>query len=127
MVAAVIRRGDRFLVGRRPSGKRHGGLWEFPGGKVLEGESFADAVARELREELTLGLRSLGAVLHRVRDPGSPFTIHFVEASVQGEPQAIEHSELTWADRMELRRLSLAPADERFVRDRLESETGPVP
>ena len=38
VVAAIIQRDGRFLVGRRPAHKRHGGLWEFPGGKVDEGE-----------------------------------------------------------------------------------------
>ena len=38
VVAAIIRRGDRYLVCQRPAGKRHGGLWEFPGGKLLEGD-----------------------------------------------------------------------------------------
>jgi 8-oxo-dGTP diphosphatase len=38
VIAAIIRRGERYLVGRRPDGKRHGGLWEFPGGKLMDGE-----------------------------------------------------------------------------------------
>jgi mutator protein MutT len=48
---AIVRRGDRFLVGKRPTEAHLGGLWEFPGGKFELGESAADAALRELREE----------------------------------------------------------------------------
>jgi hypothetical protein len=49
-VAAVISRGDELLVCRRPAHKRHGGLWEFPGGKVELDESDEDSASRELAE-----------------------------------------------------------------------------
>ena len=39
VVAAVIRRENKVLLARRPDHKRHGGLWEFPGGKIDEGET----------------------------------------------------------------------------------------
>lgn len=119
VVAAVIERRGRFLVGRRPRGKRHGGLWEFPGGKVLDTESFGDAIARELREELGLGVERLGRVLSRVRDPGSVFEIIFVEVSVSGVPVPVEHERVAWIGREELSRLALAPADARFVSERM--------
>ena len=54
VVAAVVRRGSRFLVGRRPAHKRHGGLWEFPGGKVEPGENEQTCLKRELSEELDI-------------------------------------------------------------------------
>ncbi len=50
VIAAVIRRGPELLVCRRPAHKRHGGLWEFPGGKCEPGESDADTARRELLE-----------------------------------------------------------------------------
>ena len=54
VVAAVIRREGRYLLGRRPGHKRHGGLWEFPGGKLHDGEDAEAAAHRELDEELAL-------------------------------------------------------------------------
>ncbi|MCK7504065.1 MAG: NUDIX domain-containing protein [Desulfobacterales bacterium] len=66
VIAAVIRRDGRYLVGRRPDGKRHGGLWEFPGGKVDPGESRLEAAHRELGEELGMqALSARGAAPHR--------------------------------------------------------------
>lgn len=116
MVAAVVARDGRYLVGRRPHHKRHGGLWEFPGGKLDPGETWASGAARELDEELGLTLVTLGATLFEARDPGSPFLIRFVEVEVAGDPDPREHAELGWFTPPELRMLSLAPSDAAFVR-----------
>jgi len=116
VVAAVITRAGRYLVGQRPGHKRHGGLWEFPGGKVLEGESHLDATRRELAEELGLDVVALGALLYSARDPGSRYRIDFVEVETHGEPSALEHARVAWHDPAELRALALAPADAAFVR-----------
>ena len=52
VVAAVIRRGDKMLICRRPQGKNLAGYWEFPGGKIEGGEDGSSALVRECREEL---------------------------------------------------------------------------
>jgi len=119
VLAAVIQREGRWLVGRRPAGKRHEGLWEFPGGKVLDGESQDAALARELREELDLEVASVGRALLRVHDTGSAYVITFVEVTAHGDPKPIEHTALAWCAGKDLRELSLAPAGRRFVRDGL--------
>lgn len=54
VVAAVLVREGRVLVAKRPAAKRNGGLWEFPGGKVEPGETHAEALTREIEEELGL-------------------------------------------------------------------------
>lgn len=115
VVAAVIRRDDRYLVCRRPVGKRHGGLWEFPGGKVADGESRFDAVRRELTEELALETTRLGETLFRAADEGAPFVIEFLDVVAEGVPVLHEHPELGWFTAAELHELPLAPADARFA------------
>ncbi|MGB1840945.1 MAG: NUDIX domain-containing protein, partial [Longimicrobiales bacterium] len=77
VVAAVLRRGDALLVGRRPESKRHGGMWEFPGGKIDPGETPTDTARRELAEELELKVTHVGDLLHAVRDGSSSFVIEF--------------------------------------------------
>lgn len=115
VLAAVITRGDRFLVCRRPDEKRHGGLWEFPGGKLELGEDDAAAARRELHEELGVEVTSVGRELLAAHDAGSPYLIAFVEVTIKGEPACLEHSALAWATVEELQTYALAPSDRRFV------------
>ncbi len=115
VVAAVVMNGERLLLCQRPEGKRHGGLWEFPGGKVLEDESFADAARREMIEELGVHARSVRGELGRFHDEGSEFLIHFLQVEVDGQPIAHEHQALGWFLPEEARQLALAPADRQFL------------
>jgi mutator protein MutT len=111
VLAALIRRDGRWLLGQRPAHKRHGGQWEFPGGKVEPGETDTEALARELREELGLELVSLGAERCVMHDAGSPFEITFVEVEARGVPMALEHSALAWVAADEFGAYALAPSD----------------
>lgn len=115
VVAAVIHREGRYLVCRRPAHKRHGDLWEFPGGKAMPGETRADAVRRELAEELELRAEAVGDVLLSAADEGSPYVIEFIAASAEGTPVLHEHSDVGWFTPEELHALALAPADARFA------------
>ena len=111
VIAAVIQRGDKYLLGQRPESKRHGGLWEFPGGKVRDGESRLEAIRRELAEELALKVVRIERLLFSVADKGSPYVIEFVETIIEGTPIPYEHSEIAWLTIGELDELRLAPAD----------------
>lgn len=124
VLAAVIRREGRYLVGRRPESKRHAGLWEFPGGKVRPDEGSRAGLARELREELGIELVSVGRILFERRDPGSPFLIRFVEVVAEGEPRTLEHTQLVWESPEALGRRALAPTDAAFVREVLRDGDG---
>lgn len=115
VVAAVIQRGDKYLLGQRPESKRHGGLWEFPGGKVHDGESRLEAIRRELAEELALKAVRIERLLFSVVDKGSPYVIEFVETVIEGTPIPYEHSEIAWLTIGELDELRLAPADAAFA------------
>ena len=120
VIASVIVRDDRVLVCQRAFHKRHGGLWEFPGGKCEPGESLATAADRELREELGVEAVSVGEPEFVARDPGSRFLIHFAQVAIVGEPQCREHAALRWASLAEISRLPLAPLDRQYVEMRLQ-------
>jgi hypothetical protein len=79
-----------------------------------------------LREELDLRLVHLGDTVSSHQDPDSPFLVHFVEATVEGSPRALEHEEMCWATAAELQDLSLAPADRAFADSLNGSPTGEV-
>jgi 8-oxo-dGTP diphosphatase len=121
VVASVIQRNGKLLVCERPAHKRHGGLWEFPGGKIEPGESDFDAARRELGEELAVEVVAVGEVEYSVLDVGAAFQIDFVPVSIMGEPQCLEHARIAWVSDDELLRLPLAPSDRRYVRHRLRA------
>src|SRR4051812_10653783 len=68
VLAAVIQCGDKYLVCQRPVHKRHGGLWEFPGGKLELGESLLVTAIRELAQELDVHVTRAGEVLFSAQD-----------------------------------------------------------
>lgn len=114
VLAAVIRRDDSWLLGLRPSQKRHGGLWEFPGGKYEMGETVLDVATRELFEELAVDVVRVGEILFRSGDPGSAFVIEFTEVSIDGVPIAVEHEAIGWFSLDEMMDLDMAPSDRLF-------------
>ena len=124
VLAAVVRRGDRYLVGRRPAYKRHGGLWEFPGGKLEPGESDEAGLRRELWEELELSLDSIGPRLFSVMDSASGFRIDFIEVTMHGEPRCLEHEDIAWMSPSQLSVLPLAPSDQAFAQSVLGGGPG---
>jgi 8-oxo-dGTP diphosphatase len=117
VVAAVIVRtgpaGTRVLVAQRPAHKREGLSWELPGGKVEPGEADAEALAREIREELGVDVL-VGAELGVNVFAYSHGTIELVALRctvLAGEPQALEHAALDWITAAELDTIAWSPAD----------------
>ena len=86
-----------YLVCQRPAHKRHGSLWEFPGGKVEAGETHFEAARRELAEELDVRVLSVGSAIFSIADPGSEFLIEFVPTTIDGSPKCLEHMDLKWS------------------------------
>lgn len=115
VVASVVRDQDRVLICQRPAEKRHGGLWEFPGGKLQDGEGFLEAARRELSEELHLDVVSTGPLLSSIPDTGGVFVIHFVDTEVEGTHELREHQATRWVTIAELSGVKLAPADRAFA------------
>ncbi|MEE8240780.1 MAG: NUDIX domain-containing protein [Nitrospirales bacterium] len=114
-LAAVIEERGALLLCRRPPHKRHGGLWEFPGGKIQDGESLLGAAQRELFEAFGVEAVSVGPIRLSVKDPSSDFLIQFVEVEIRGEPKARGHSAIAWVRVPDLLALPLAPSDRTFA------------
>lgn len=113
VVAALVRREDQFLICRRPMHKARGGQWEFAGGKVEASESHAQAIARELREELGVETAVRGAVCD-VNYAYPDLRIHLTLMEVEitsGSPRRLEHSEIAWISLNQVREYDFCPAD----------------
>jgi mutator protein MutT len=123
VVAAVVRRADLYLVCQRPAHKRHGGHWEFPGGKLEPGETVLQGAHRELNEELAVEVTAVGRQLFSIEDPGSAFEIEFHETRITGTPTCLEHQALAWATLAEMSSMNLAPSDQAFVRFLTEQQS----
>lgn len=115
VIAAVIRRDDSWLLGLRPSQKRHGGLWEFPGGKYEIGETAFHAADRELQEEMGIGAVGVGEILFEFQDPDSPYLIEFRNVRIDGDPKPLEHEKIGWFDLEQISNMNLAPTDQKFA------------
>jgi 8-oxo-dGTP diphosphatase len=119
VTAAVIRDGDgRVLLARRPEGKHMAGLWEFPGGKVDDGEEPAAGLERELAEELGVEAEAGAPITFAVHsEPGLRVLLLFYSTRiVRGEPRPHDGQQLEWVATGELHRYPTPPADAALVR-----------
>ena len=113
VVAALIWEKGRFLICRRPEHKKRGLLWEFPGGKIEPGEDAKTALARELREELDIGV-SVGEAFCDVTHEYPDITVHLTllwTTITEGRPTLLEHSEMRWIRTDEIPQFDFCPAD----------------
>jgi A/G-specific adenine glycosylase len=123
VTAAIIRRNAKFLITRRPSKGLLGGMWEFPGGKIEQGEALQACLRREIFEELGVQIE-VGEPFGLYRHAYTHFrvTLHaFLCRLLDGEPQAIEVSDLHWAAPSELDDFPMGKID-RQIAHRIQRE-----
>lgn len=116
----------RWLMHLRPEEKHHGGLWEFPGGKVESGESPVNALIREIKEELgiTLDIASLAPACfaeERPHEGQNQIVIMLYKAGPwtgleQVQPQSLEGGGTGWFTPAEIEALEKPPLDQALVR-----------
>jgi 8-oxo-dGTP diphosphatase len=113
VVAALICRDREILVQQRKPGGPRGLLWEFPGGKVEPGESDADALVRECKEELDVVVAVAGSVVtSRHAYPDLTVELALYECTIlEGEPRKLSAHELRWVAVDKLGGLQFLPAD----------------
>lgn len=113
VAVALLDTSGRVLMQRRRAGKHHGGLWEFPGGKVESRESLESALIREIGEEL--GIELMASSLSPVSFAATPDQPHVVLlykcTDWRGTPAALDADEIRWFDFDSLESLSMPPLD----------------
>ncbi len=122
VVGAAIIRDGHVLAAQRAEPRALCGRWEFPGGKTEPGETPADALVRECREELGVTVRAHDQIGDDVPLPeiserlARPVLLRLLEAElVSGRPRALEHLAVRWVGPDHLRGLDWLPADVPFL------------
>ncbi|MGB3738616.1 MAG: (deoxy)nucleoside triphosphate pyrophosphohydrolase [Pontixanthobacter sp.] len=123
MVAGALRREDgRWLMQRRPPGKAHAGLWEFPGGKLEPGETPPQALIRELHEEVSITIDPASCRPARFAtstgdtdDPGIVLLLYIID-DWGGHVRSNEGAELNWYSEAEMDGLAVPPLDRALIR-----------
>lgn len=126
VVVAAIRRGGRYLIGRRPQNGLLGGLWEFPGGKIIPGENSRDALIRECREELGVTVK-VGEPVAVLKHAYTHFrvTLHVYRCSIKaGKITAAFHEEVRWVFPAEFAQYAFPKANHKFLHLLLEEASG---
>lgn len=117
VAAGLVFRGGRLLITQRPAGGHLGGLWEFPGGKLEPGESFEEALHRELDEELAIKvqiIKLVESIEHTY--PEKTVRLKFYQCAWrQHEPQPIGCPALAWVTREELLQYTFPAADAKLI------------
>jgi len=119
VAAAFLNQTNEILVQKRPTGKMMAGLWEFPGGKVEAGEEPESALSRELKEELGVVVdpQNLVPATFASEPLGDKnlLLLLYICREWEGEPQALESTEIAWVTVEEMKALPMPPADRPFV------------
>ena len=113
VTAAIIQKHSRYLIAKRKVGSHLAGHWEFPGGKIEEGETPEACLERELGEEFEIKV-SIGDFLHETIYDYGEKVIHlmgYFTDYISGEFQLNDHDEIAWVSLEEFDQYLLAPAD----------------
>lgn len=123
VVSAVIQRGDTYLISQRMEKAVLPLLWEFPGGKVEEGETPEQALRRELKYRLGVEIAGGEEISVNVKDYGEySVELHLFACSIDNqEPQALQVRDLKWVTSAEFASYEFPPAD-KVSMDQLLSE-----
>ena len=116
---AMLDQTGRTLLQKRRSGSMHGGLWEFPGGKLEAGESLESALLREIQEELGISLDetqlepvTFSSGLSSTKSGYQPIVIFlYMCRAWSGEPQCLDAEEIAWFEPSRIASLDMPPLD----------------
>ena len=118
VVAAVIKKDNKYFIAQRNRQKHFAYYWEFPGGKVDDYESFENALKREINEELSINIK----IYHKItsqkhKDEKINVVVHyFLCEALNTNIILSEHEDMKWVYRQELINYNLAPGDSKIIK-----------
>ncbi|MFA6079487.1 MAG: (deoxy)nucleoside triphosphate pyrophosphohydrolase [Candidatus Omnitrophota bacterium] len=117
VVGALIEQDGKYLVAQRKFDDTFGGLWEFPGGCIEDGETKEEALRREIMEELGLEIEPSHLFLTLSDEiPTLKINVYLFESRIiKGEPKTLDCQDVRWVSFDELKELDLAPADKKAL------------
>ena len=113
VTGAIIQNDNNFLIGRRGKDEKSAGMWEFPGGKLEEGESPKECIKRELKEELNIDAE-IGELFfsYTYNYPHVSYELYFFKVnSFFGEPVKSVHDKLKWEKLKNFYKYDFLPGD----------------
>ena len=107
----------RVLIAQRPPGKALAGRWEFPGGKLHEGEAPYAGLVRELREELGVEVVAAGRLMRYAHDYAdrTVWLDMWIVSAWSGEPRGLDGQALAWVEPARLHEADILEADQPIV------------
>ena len=124
VTGAIIRRDGKILIAQRAEDDECPLMWEFPGGKIEEGETPEQCIVREIKEELNLTIRPVGVfmrIVYHLDEKRIPIT--FFDAEITGgEMRLCVHADVKWIKEEEIPNYEFMPPDARAVKKLLRGK-----
>ncbi len=117
VVAAVIKKDNKYLIAQRNRHKHFAFHWEFPGGKVDKGETFENALKREILEELSIDIKINNKITSKkYRDEKINVEVHYYFCEkIDQDITLLEHEDMKWVFKKDLLNYKLAPGDSKII------------
>ena len=117
VVAAVIMNNDLFLIANRSFEDNSQGIWEFPGGKVEENETFTSALIREIKEELSLNIKvgNMIATIDLNKTDKNIYVHYYYAIVLSGQISLNVHSEFKWVPHNQLKSFTYIDGDRHIL------------
>lgn len=122
VTAGIIEKDGKFLIAKRKTGKCIGKLWEFPGGKLEEGETLEECLKRELMEELNIEIKIKKYLCssHFDCENRKIELLAYMVSYISGELKLVDHDDIKWVDPSEFKDFEFVEPDKIIVQKILE-------
>jgi len=118
VVAAVIKKKNKYFIAQRNRHKHFAFYWEFPGGKVDNDESFEQALKREIYEELSINIKIKEKITsEKYKDDKIDVEVHYFLCELTDEDIILsEHEDMKWLLKKDLLNFKFAPGDYKIIK-----------